>query len=73
MKMPLTFGPMGGGPPPGGGRPDGPPGGRPGGGGGPMGRHGPMMAGEKAKNLPYALEEKGVWTKGLYDKVKKID
>jgi tripartite ATP-independent transporter DctP family solute receptor len=28
---------------------------------------------EKAKNLPYALEEKGVWTKGLYDKVKKID
>lgn len=28
---------------------------------------------EKTKNLPYALEEKGVWTKGLYDKVKKID
>jgi len=28
---------------------------------------------EKTKNLPYALEEKGVWTKGLFDKVKKID
>ena len=51
MKMPLSFGPMGGGPP-GGGRPDGP--GGPGGGrpmGGALGRHGAMMPGEKAKNF----------------------
>jgi len=58
MKMPLYFGPMGGGPP--GGRPGGPggPGGGPGGGGGggPMGRHGPMMPGEKAKNFKATMK-----------------
>jgi ATP-binding cassette, subfamily B, multidrug efflux pump len=62
MKMPLTFGPLGGGgPPPGGGHggPGGPggPGGRPGGpGGGGMGRHGPMMPGEKAKNFRQTMK-----------------
>ena len=56
MRMPLTFGPMGGGPmgggPPPGGPPPGGPGGRGPGGGGPMGgRHMPMMEGEKAKHF----------------------
>jgi ATP-binding cassette, subfamily B, multidrug efflux pump len=62
MKMPLHFGPMGGGPPPGAG-PGGPggPGGGPGGpggpgGGGPMGRHGPMIPGEKAKNFKATMK-----------------
>jgi ATP-binding cassette subfamily B multidrug efflux pump len=51
MRMPLSFGPMGGG--------GGPPGGGPGrgpGGGGPMGRHGPMMPGEKAKNFKETMK-----------------
>jgi len=54
MKMPLYFGPMGGGggPPPGGG--PGGPGGR--GPGGPMGRHGPMLPGEKAKNFKQTMK-----------------
>ncbi|MFA5309711.1 MAG: ABC transporter ATP-binding protein [Dehalococcoidales bacterium] len=46
MKVPMSFGPMGGGgPPPGGAPPGGP------GRGGPIGRHGPMMPGEKPKSF----------------------
>jgi ATP-binding cassette subfamily B multidrug efflux pump len=61
MKLPYTFGPMGGGPMGGGGPPPGgpPPGGGPGGrgpmGGGP-GRHMPMMPGEKAKNFKSTMK-----------------
>jgi ATP-binding cassette subfamily B multidrug efflux pump len=46
MKLPYTFGPMGGGPPPGGPPPD----------RGPGGRHGPMMMGEKAKDFKNTLK-----------------
>ena len=61
MKLPYTFGPMGGGPMGGGGPPPGaPPGGGPGG-RGPMrgglgGRHGPMLPGEKAKNFKNTMK-----------------
>ena len=62
MKMPLNFGPMGGGGPPPGGGPGG--GGRHGGGpGGPMGRHGPMMPGEKAKNFKQTMKTLIVYLK----------
>jgi ATP-binding cassette, subfamily B, multidrug efflux pump len=64
MKMPLTFGPMGGGggspPGGGGGRPGGPGGGGP---GGPMGRHGPMLPGEKAKNFKQTMKTLIVYLK----------
>jgi ATP-binding cassette, subfamily B, multidrug efflux pump len=64
MKMPLTFGPMGGGggPPPGGGS-GGPGGPGRGGPGGPMGRHGPMMPGEKAKNFKQTMKTLIVYLK----------
>jgi len=52
MRVPMSFGPMGGGGPPGGGGP----GGRGPGGGGPMGgRHMPMMPGEKPKNFKHTM------------------
>jgi ATP-binding cassette, subfamily B, multidrug efflux pump len=57
MKTPLNFGPMGGGGgPPGGGGAGGPGGPGRGGPGGPMGRHGPMMPGEKAKNFKQTMK-----------------
>jgi ATP-binding cassette, subfamily B, multidrug efflux pump len=57
MKVPMYFMPMGGGRPMGGGPPGGgPPGGRPGGGGPMMGRHGPMVTGEKAKNFKSTMK-----------------
>ena len=51
MKMPLSFGPMGGGAI--GGRPGGAAGA---GQGGPMGRHGPAIPGEKAKNFKQTMK-----------------
>jgi ATP-binding cassette subfamily B multidrug efflux pump len=56
MRVPMSFGPMGGGPPPGA-RPGGP------GRGGPMGRHGPMVPGEKAKNFKATMRTLGVYLK----------
>ncbi len=63
MRMPLSFGPMGGGGPPPGAPPGGGPGRGPGGGGGPMGRHGPMMPGEKAKNFKDTMKTLLVYLK----------
>ena len=59
MRVPLSFGPMGGGRPIGGGGPmgGGPPGGGGPAGGGPMGRHGPMMMpGEKPKSFKNTMK-----------------